>query len=324
MAEQTPAHDLQALFHAGIERAGRHWLAFFQTAPRDPVIWARCGGHALRALTWCIESDRHSELAADLALALGSHVMQLGYWHEWEAVLRRVIARVAVTVDVERAWALNSHFSYVLCRLYRLEESIALLQRNYEMAVARQDILQQQGVLIALAETYLNAETYDLALRCAEGATTLAVTLGDPVREADALTNAARALMALGRVDEAERRLGRALALAQAAGDPVYTAKVHLFLGHAACADGRWALALERFERALPLVASYHDEVGRAIVLSNIGRALTELGRWDEATAALEEAIRVLREHGNSPAEAVAHRRLETVQLRRDQTSLCS
>ncbi len=313
----TPQPDPQTVFHAGIERAGRHWLAFFQAAPRNPEIWARCGGHALRALTWCIESGQSPELTADLAQALQSHVMQLGHWHEWESMMRRVIAQVAETVDVERAWALNSHFSSLLYRLHRLDESIALSQRSYELAVARQDIGRQEGVLIALAEAYLNAEAYDQALRCAEEATALALVLGEPIRETDALIDAARALMALGRVDEAERRLEQALALAQAAGDTVYTAKAHLFLGHAACADGRWALALERFERALPLVAGYHDEVGRATVLSNIGRALTELDRWDEATATLEEAIRVLRHHGNGPAEAVARQRLETVQARR-------
>jgi tetratricopeptide (TPR) repeat protein len=317
MAEQIPANDPQAVFHAGIERAGRHWLAFFHDPWPDPEVWARCGGHALRALIWCTESGQSPELAADLTLALGSHVMQLGYWHEWESMLRRVIARVAATIDAERAWALNSYFSSVLYRLHRLEESIALSQRCYALAVAQQDIGRQEGVLIALAEAYLNAEAYGQALRCAEEATALALVIGEPIREADALTDAARALMALGRVDEAESRLERALALAQAANNTVYTAKAHLFLGHAACANGRWALALERFERALPLVASYHDEVGRATVLSNIGRALIGLGRWDEATAALEEAIRVLRHHGNGPAEAVARQRLEVVQARR-------
>ncbi|MCX6028999.1 MAG: tetratricopeptide repeat protein [Chloroflexi bacterium] len=317
MPEQIPAHDPQEIFHAGIERAGRHWLAFFQKAPRDPEIWARCGGHALRALIWCADSPGHGELATDLVTALESHVMQLGHWHEWESMLRRVIARVADTVDVARLWDMNGYLAMVLARMHQLDEAIALMQRSYEMAGARQDTVQQQGVLVALSEAYLNARSFDLALRCAEDATALAVVFGDPVKEADALTNAARALLDLGDVAEAQRRLERALALTIAAGSVVWEAKARLFLGHAAGAVGDWALALARFHEALPLVAGYHDEVGRATVLSNMGRALTELGRWDEATVTLEEAIRVLRYHGNSPAEAVARQRLETLQARR-------
>jgi tetratricopeptide (TPR) repeat protein len=313
----TPQADLQELFHAGVERAGRHWLAFFHGNLPDPAAWECLGGHALRALIWCANSGRYGELAADLAAALDRHAQYLGHWHEWEPVLRHVIAQVGETIDAERQVTLNGILGSLCFRLHRFEEAIALLQRSYEFGVARHDLSQQAGALIGMSEAYLNARAFDLALQFADKATTLAIGFGDPVKEADALIDAARALLELGQVAEAQCRLERALTLTIAAGNVVWEAKARLFLGHAAGAAGNWALALARFREALPLVASYHDEVGRATVLSNIGRALTELGQWDEATATLEEAIRVLRYHGNAPAEAVTQQRLKTVRLRR-------
>ncbi|MBM4459393.1 MAG: tetratricopeptide repeat protein [Chloroflexi bacterium] len=317
MADQILANDLQELFHAGIERAGRHWLAFFRDRPADPDEWARLGGHALRALSWCADSGRYGELATDLVLALEWHVMYLGHWHEWESSLRHVSARLGETIDAERQILLGGRLATLCWRLGRSEEALALQQQDYELAVACGDARLQWGVLEGMAEAYLNARRFDQALRCAEQATGLAIAIGDLVEQAASLINAARALMELGEVPEVRRRLERALALAVAAGNIVFEAKARLFLGHAAVAAGDWALALARFREALPLVASYRDEVGRATVLSNIGRALTELGQWDEAAVALEEAIRVLRRHGNTPAETVVRQRLAALQARR-------
>jgi tetratricopeptide (TPR) repeat protein len=317
MADQELANDLQELFHAGIERAGRHWLAFFRDRPADPDEWARLGGHALRALIWCADAGRYGELATDLVLALEWHVMYLGHWHEWESALRHVSARLGETVDAERQMILSVRLATLCWRLGRSEEALALLQHNYELVTARGDARLQWGVFEGMAEAYLNARGFDQALRCAEEGTGLAIAIGDRVKEAASLINAARALMELGQVPEAQRRLERALALTVAAGSIIFEAKARLFLGHAAAAAGDWALALARFREALPLVASYRDENGCATVLSNIGRALTELGQWDEAAVALEEAIRVLRRRGNTPAETVARQRLATLQARR-------
>jgi tetratricopeptide (TPR) repeat protein len=312
-----PSNDWQTLFVAGIERTARHWLSFFRDRPlMDAETWAASSGHALRALTWSVSSGRYNELAADLALALTSSVMRLGYWHEWEITLRQVIAQVAETIDTERLWDLNAVLSYLLLRLHRLDESIALSKQNYQIAAARQDVSRQQSTLMHLAETYLNAEAFDQALPCAENATALAIALGDPIGEADGLINAARALMDLGDIAEAERRLAKALALTTAIGAPVYQAKTHIFLGHATRLRGDWAATLAQFRTALPMVADSNDAVGVGTILSNIGWALSHLGEWAEGAAALEEAIRILAEHGNGPAEAAARQRLAELRRR--------
>ena len=130
------------------------------------------------------------------------------------------------------------------------------------------------------------------------------------------MINAARALMGMGDLADAERRLRQADALATATGYPVYQAKAQLFLGQVLGRRSRWDEALGRFETARRLVMSYGDEVGRATVQVSMGRALMELGRLDEASQLLEDAVRVHRHHGNLPAERVALQRLHELRTR--------
>lgn len=309
MIEQTPHRSPALEFRDGIERAARYWLDYFSNRPID---WQRSGCHALRALLWCAESGRNAALTVDLAAALQIPMMRLGRWIEWEAMLGRIDAEVAALLDAEQMWTLNNLRSSVYMRLHRLDEALNLVQHNLQLA-ADHDPRRQCRSLTLEAEIYLNGLAPERALGCAEEALSLAVTLQDPILEADALINSARALMDAGAVSDAECRLELALTLTMAANDVVYEAKARLFLGHAAGAAGQWSNALARFDQALRLVTSYSDEVGRATVLSNIGRALTELGRWDEACVALEEAIVVLGKHGNAPAEAAARQRLVTL-----------
>jgi tetratricopeptide (TPR) repeat protein len=311
------AADWPELFLAGIERAARHRLALLRERPLLAAqVSGSSSGHAFRALTWCADCGRYNELAADLAVALTRNVMRLGHWHEWEIVLRRVLARTGPALDDDRLWELTHALGHLLFRLHCFEESIVLTERNYQLAVARGDLARQQAALIRLAEIHLNAEHFDQALRYAEGATELALALGDLIGEADGLINAARALMELGDLPEAERRLAQALVRATAAGAPAYLAKTHIFLGHAARLRGDWAAALAQFRQALPMVAAINDAVGVGTILSNIGWALTHLREWEEGAAALEEAIRLLARHGNAPAEAVARQRLAELRRR--------
>lgn len=312
-----PLSDLHAVFMEGAERAARYWTAFFRDRPTDPVEWERFGGHALVTLDRCVEFGRMPELAVDLAAALHTHMTWQGSWHEWEAVLSHMAATTYAALDAQRQWNLNAGLSAFYSRLHRLEESIALAQRNYELAVAWGDLRRQYDAFILQAEAYLNAEAWDQALRCAEDALTLSDAIGGPILQADALIDSARALMHLGAVAEAEARLERSLTLTKQGGNINYEAKARLFQGHAAGARQDWPRALTYFSEALALVQSCGDEVGRGVVLGNLGRALLELGRWDEASEALEEALRIHRFHGNAPAEMVARARLAELHARR-------
>lgn len=312
-----PSNDWQTLFLTGVERTARHWLSFFRDRPvMVTETWTHSSGHAFRALTWCADCGRYDELAADLAMALFGNVMRLGYWHEWEITLRHVIARTAPALDAGRQWDLNQALSYLLLRLHRFEESCTIAEQNYQVALTRGDGARQQLAQMHLTEGYLNAEAFAQALHWAEKVTALAIARSNPIEEADGLIGAARTLMDLGDIAEAERRLAKALALTTTAGAPAYQAKTHIFLGHAARLRGDWAAALAQFRQALPMVAAINDAVGVGTILSNIGWALTHLGGWEEGAAALEEAIRLLAEHGNAPAEAAARQRLAELRRR--------
>lgn len=207
-------------------------------------------------------------------------------------------------------------------RLNRIDEVIVLAQRQYVWASGCGSIVHMNAATIRMAEAHLNAEHYDFALAYAEEAHGLALQLGDPVRQADALINAARALLGLGLFDDAEQRLGRAETLTTEAHDVAYRAKAQLFLGHAAAAREAWAAALARFEAALLIVEGYGDRVGRGVVLSNMGRALTELGRWDEAEAVLQDALSILHYHGNRPTEDMCRQRLQRLRVRMTAASI--
>ncbi len=312
----APADDAASIFIEGVARAGNHWLAYFRGRPTDLATWERAGGHALRALQWCADCPGFETLAADLVFALESHMMRMGQWYEWVDLLQHIVARIQPAIDLDRLVRLNAELCTICFRLHRLDEALALAQRWYEIGTAEGHRGWQYAALIQMAETHLNAEAFDLALDCAEEAYALAEHLADPVKKADALIDAARALLGQGHAAEAERRLESAIALTVASGDVVWQAKARLFLGHAASAQGRWAVALERFRAALALVDGYGDQVGCGTILSAMGPVYAELGQWAEASAALAEAIRILERHGNTPAVRVAQQRLQMVARR--------
>ncbi|MFZ2360641.1 MAG: tetratricopeptide repeat protein [Anaerolineae bacterium] len=304
-------------FDQGIERALQHWLSYWQAPAHDPEAWAGATGHALRALRWSIAAGQALETAIDLALAVQSHMMYQGQWSDWEALLRQLLEKAQSTASQERRFALRHHLGAVYMRQHRLTESLAITEENYRWALASGDRRLQAEAAILLAETYLNADAAEQALAYAEESASLGAALNLPWKEADGLIDAARALLAQGRLAEAEQRLRRAETLAAATGYPVYQAKARLFLGQAAFRSGCWQEALAHFEIALGLVTSYGDEVGRATVQMHLGHTLAALGRLDDATRLLEDSVRVHRRHGNEPAERVAVQRLQEVAARR-------
>lgn len=304
-------------FDQGIERALQHWLSYWQAQANDPEAWGGAAAHSLRALRWSIAAGQALETAIDLALAMQATMMYRGQWSEWEALLRQLLEKAnSIAMSQERRFALRHHLGALYMRQHRLAESLALSEENYRCALAAGDRRLQADAAILLAETYLNADAPEQALAYAEEAAGLGAVLNLPWEEADGLIDAARALLAQGRLAEAEQRLRRAEALAAAEGHPVFQAKARLFLGQTAFRSGCWQEALAHFEIALDLVTSYGDEVGRATVQISMGRALAELGRLDDATRLLEDAVRVHRHHGNLPAERVAVQRLQEVMER--------
>ena len=217
--------ETRTQFVAGAERAAQHWLAFWQAHSQELETLAPVSGHALRALEWCAACENTPDAAIDLALAIEPLMIRQGQWHEWEALLRRLLLKADATGSPERRFALRHNLAALYFRLHRIEESIALSQDNYRWAIDAGEDRRQAQAAINLAEAYLNAEQFDRALAHAEEATALASAHHLSWQEADGMINAARALMGMGELAEAERRLRQADALATATGYPVYQAK---------------------------------------------------------------------------------------------------
>lgn len=309
--------DARETFLTGIDFSVGYWLDFWRRTEDNSEAQHNALGHAVRAIIRSLEYRRCPKSSVELAVALNMHMQRRGRWHEWERLLAQVAEWAGPLIEAELRIQLEGQLSLYWFRLNRIDEVIDLATQQYLWAVGSGSVLGSYAAMIRMAEAYLNAERYDLALACAEEAYASSLSLGDPVKLADALINGARAALGLGLIDDAEQRLERAEALTAESRDADYCCKAQLFLGHAAAARKAWAAALRRFETALILIDGYGDLVGRGVVLSNMGRALTELGRWDEAESALSEALAILHYHGNVPAEEICRQRHRQLHERR-------
>ncbi len=308
--------EVRAQFLSGVERATAHWVAYWREHATAPRALARAHGHALRALAWHVTCAGSLATAVELIAAIHDTMMYQGQWREWEALLRELLDRADAAANVEHQILLRSAVSAICFRTGRGNESVALSRINYDHALANNDDLRRAGAALPLAEAYLNAGAPDLALALAEEVTNLGTTHNLPRFTADGLIDAARALMDLGDLAEAESRLLRAAEIAASADLTTFHAKAQLFLGHIARGRQHWQEALAHYETALGLVTGYGDEVGRATIQSAQALALAAVGRRDEAISLLEDAVRVLRYHGNAPAEEVARQRLAELRAR--------
>lgn len=79
--------DARETFLAGIDHAVGFWLAFWRASPDNGAAQLEAIGHAVRALTWCMDFQRQPQATVELAIALHRHMERRGRWREWEALL---------------------------------------------------------------------------------------------------------------------------------------------------------------------------------------------------------------------------------------------
>lgn len=309
--------DAPACFHAGIERTARVWLSRLPPDADPRTLPPRTIDHALRALAVCLQHGQNPDLTMDLALALHTTMIRIGQWRVWEHYLRTLVAAGHPGGQLERWLRVRHRLGEIWFRMGRMDEAILLAHESRALALNSGNLTMQYAATSILAEASLNKGDHSLALRYAEETVTLAAAMSNKALEADGWINSARALLGADNYAEANQRLWHAHALALTADDAVYQAKARLFLGHGAMHRAHWPEALAHFDAAHALVSSYGDEVGRATVQTHLGSVLTELGQWDAAARLLEDAVRVLRRHGNEPAEHNALRRLSELEARR-------
>ncbi|MBO0867463.1 MAG: tetratricopeptide repeat protein, partial [Micromonosporaceae bacterium] len=124
--------------------------------------------------------------------------------------------------------------------------------------------------------------------------------LGDPAGQAHARLGLARALIWLGRYEQARDHLQRAL---RAAGDPPaapgLVAYIHRILGRSHARQGQPQLALPHDQQALELYQAAGDRCGQAIELNAIGWHHAHLGDYRAGLPYCEQALALQEEIGD-------------------------
>ncbi|MFI7233284.1 BTAD domain-containing putative transcriptional regulator [Nonomuraea angiospora] len=113
----------------------------------------------------------------------------------------------------------------------------------------------------------------------------------DRFGEAQSHAGASRALIRLGRLDDARDDLERAIALFTELGDRDGRTRAHLGLGFIHQKQDRPRAALEEFHQALTLHREAGNEAGAALFLNSIGYQLVLLGEYEEAIPYCQEAL---------------------------------
>jgi DNA-binding SARP family transcriptional activator/tetratricopeptide (TPR) repeat protein len=139
------------------------------------------------------------------------------------------------------------------------------------------------------------AETQLVAVAAAE-------RLADSGEQARARRNLARALVDLGRFDDAHRNLDAALERSRA--DPAGQAWMHHCRALVYLIQGREADALDSVRRAHDLFEQVGNQVGQAISLTDLGWYHGRLGDQDQALELGERALVLHQELDNRPYEA--------------------
>ncbi|HEY2558895.1 MAG TPA: tetratricopeptide repeat protein [Caldimonas sp.] len=182
--------------------------------------------------------------------------------------------------------------------MLELDNLVAACRR----AVARQDAPTAVGALRATWEAIATQGPFDVAIGLGAEVDTIAAI--EPSLHAAALTSAARANIAAGRLEHAGALLSRALAFAQAASDPGREAEVLTRLANAERQQGRMAEARRSAERALALRSALGEADG--VALAELGIVQRQTGAMDEARSTYERALAIDREIGDGDAEAKA------------------
>ena len=166
-------------------------------------------------------------------------------------------------------------------------------------AAALGDLAQQAAQLNYLAWVHSVPPSDPQAmLRCATQALDLATRSGATAQIAASHQSTGRALLALGRLDEAAAPAFRAAETFKTLGDIDSYVQCLSFIGLCRCDEGRYREALDYFRKTLALIDDEESGMAPAIAaqsrpfaLLRIGQCLGDLGRRAEAIITLTEAV---------------------------------
>ncbi len=168
-----------------------------------------------------------------------------------------------------------------------------------EAAAALGDLAQQAAQLNYLAWVHSVPPSDPKAmLRCATQALDLATRSGATAQIAASHQSTGRALITLGRLDEAAAPASRAAETFKTLGDIDSYVQCLSLIGLCRCDEGRYSEALDYFRKTLALIDDEESGMTLAIAaqsrpyaLLRIGQCLGALGRRTEAITTLTEAV---------------------------------
>ena len=168
-----------------------------------------------------------------------------------------------------------------------------------EAAAALGDLAQQAAQLNYLVWVHSVPPSDPQAmLRCATQALDLATRSGTTAQIAASHQSTGRALLTLGRLDEAAAAASRAAETFKTLGDIDSYVQCLSLIGLCRCDEGRCSEALDYFRKTLALIDDEESGMTPAIAaqsrpyaLLRIGQCLGDLGRRTEAIATLTEAV---------------------------------
>ncbi|MDI6105978.1 tetratricopeptide repeat protein [Actinoplanes sp. NEAU-A12] len=178
------------------------------------------------------------------------------------------------------------------------------------------DPVGQADALTNLGATHLTMGRYGPATEYLQQALHLFQRTDSSIGQARALANLGAVAERLGHYWPATEHHQQALILRRRAQDRTGEASTLDDLGIIHVRLGRYQAARNHHERALTICRDLHDRGGEARSLCNLGVAELLSGRYEPATGHLQQALRLFRQLGNRTGQAWAHDSLGTLQIR--------
>ncbi|WP_122979277.1 ATP-binding protein [Actinoplanes teichomyceticus] len=240
------------------------------------------------------------QLVVDVAEAMhwySDKYVRADYWYEVYGMSRAAAARLP---DRRQEATHLNYFSWAATHCARRPgEGAEIAMDAYRIAAGLGDLKEQSWALRYAGDAWRHGGMPERALDAYRRATELADRAGDHDGYIQLRPGIARALIALGRHEEAIEECAatlRDIETRPVAARPELSARVsaHGIAAESLAESGRWAEALREAERAMPYAVEFGYPGYLGELHLTIGRARMALGLRDAARPALRKAVELL------------------------------
>ncbi|MGB5632741.1 MAG: tetratricopeptide repeat protein, partial [Waterburya sp.] len=191
---------------------------------------------------------------------------------------------IAVSSDQESN-VITIHGAIIGCyrSLGRYSEALELINAHLPITQKLQLSLEEMNCHLLKGLVLNDLGSYEEAVAEYEEAAALADSLGERIRQGEAMTNIAASFFNRGNYREAVRRYRSILRTVEGWGNPIMIASAHNNLGNALLQMGRPYEAISEFSKALGVKMEAGDRYGEAVSFCGMGDSLLELGKRDRA-----------------------------------------